>query len=158
MLSKVETASGPSSGNGRPELMRQARKEKHMKITDKKALRILKRAASYELDEQIENYPDKERDGRTDLEFIADEISYQVSCYNEDGHVWKDDLEEAREKLRETKNGKIQILDSRTLKPKYGYWPSDIENAKSIVNEYKRLRSLLKELQNDGFYGRWYTV
>lgn len=129
-----------------------------MNITDKKALKILKRASSSLLDEFVEEYPEKERDGRSDLEFIADEISYHISCYNEDGHVWKDDLEEAREKLRETKNGKFIPLDAKTMKPKHGYWPSDIDIAKSTVNEYKRLVRLLKELQNEGIYGWWYTV
>lgn len=129
-----------------------------MKITDPKALQIIKRASSSLLEEFIDEYPEDERDGRSDLDFIADEISYQVSCYNEDGHVWKDDLEEAREKLRETKNGKFTPIDTRTMNPKYGYWPSDIMNAMDIVNEYKRLVRQLKNLQKMGYYGHWYTV
>lgn len=129
-----------------------------MKITDSKALQIIKRASSSLLEEFIEEYPENERDGRSDLEFIADEISYHVSCYNEDGHVWKDDLKEAREKLKRTQNGKIQLLDVKTLQPKYGYWPSDIENAKNIVAEYNRLVRQLKNLQKMGYYGFWYTA
>lgn len=129
-----------------------------MKITDTKALQIIKRCGSSILEEFIDEYPDNERDGRTDLDFIADEISYHVSCYNEDGHTWKDDLDECRELLRETNNGKTIPIDPVTFKPRRGYWPSDIEIAKNTVAEYKRLVRQLKNLQKLGYYGRWYIV
>lgn len=129
-----------------------------MQITDPKAKQILKRIDSSILMETIEGYPDDERDERSDLEFVADEISYQVSCFNEDGHVWKDDLDEAKQKLRETKNGKVIPIDPTTFKPRYGYYPSQIDNARNTVNEYKRLVNALKKMQKDGFYGKWYIV
>ena len=129
-----------------------------MTITDKKAVAILKRIADEELYESVDAYPEAERDERTDMEFIADEISYYVSCYNEDGHDWKDDLDEAKELLRETNRGKFIPLDPRTMKPKHGYWPSDIESAKYRIATYRRFVNALRGLQKAGFYGRWYTV
>ena len=129
-----------------------------MNITDEKAKQILKKVDSLILMEAIDEYPENERDGRTDLEFIADEISYQISCFNEDGHDWKDDLADARRKLRETKNGKFIPIDPTTFKPKYGYYYSDIMNAKALVAEYKRLVNALKKLQKSDIYGFWYTA
>lgn len=129
-----------------------------MKLTDKNVIRMLKKVRSYQLEESVEQYPDNERDGRTDMEFFADELSYHVSCYCEDGHVWKEDLDEARAKLRETKNGKVIPLNKRTLKPLYGYYPSDIQIARDTINEFNRLVRLLKKLQSMGEYGKWYTA
>ena len=128
-----------------------------MNITDKWVLKEMKRMP-YDLQESMEQYPDNERAGRSDVEFFADEVSYWVSCYNEDGHVWKDDLEDAKEKIRETKDGKVIPVDKRTFKPMHGYWPSDIETARSIIREYRTLRNELAKLQRMGHYGYWYTV
>lgn len=129
-----------------------------MNITDEKARQILKKIDSSILMETIDGYPEDERDGRSDLEFVADEISYQISCFNEDGHDWKDELEEARTRLRKTKNGKIIPLDPQSLKPIYGYYPYQLEGAKALVAEYKRLVNALKKLQKADIYGFWYTI
>jgi len=134
------------------------RKEKEMKITDERVIKMLKGVRSYYLEESVAEYPENERDGRTDLEFFADELSYHVSCYMEDGHVWKEDLDESRRKLRETKNGKVIPLSKRTLTPLEGYYPSDIQIARDTINEFNRLLRLLKKLQKMGVYGYWYTA
>lgn len=129
-----------------------------MKITDPKVIQIIKRLNDSILTETIESYPDNERDGRSDMEFLADEISYQISLYNEDGHNWKEDLKEARRKLRETWNGKVIPLDKDTFKPKRGYSQTDIQWCKDMVNGYLRLVRAMKRLQDKGFYGSWYQV
>lgn len=123
-----------------------------MKLTDKQALREQRLVNSADLDESVSNYPEDERDGRSDLQFIADEVSYLISCYEEDGHVLHDDLWWARDILRETNNGKFIPLTS-SLKPKYR--PSDITTSRNVINEYRRLKSCMKRLNAKGIYGRW---
>lgn len=125
-----------------------------MKITDKVALAELKKVKSNELYETIKDYPDDERDGRSDLQFLADEVSYQISCFNEDGHNWNEDLTEAKEILKETKNGKV-IPYYPNLQPKYRSW--QIDNAKALISEYRRLLNCLKRLNSKGYYGRWWN-
>lgn len=126
-----------------------------MKITDKVALAELKKVNSNELYDTVRDYPDNERDGRSDLEFLADEVSWHLSCYNEDGHYWKEDLDEAKEILKETKNGKVQVMLLPSLQPKYKAY--QVDRAKAIVSEYKRLTNCLKRLNAKGYYGRWWN-
>ena len=124
-----------------------------MNITDKEVLRQLKIVRCYELEESIRDYPEDERDGRSDMQFLADEVSYRLSLYTEGGTCTGDDYEEAKRILRETENGKVMPLNRHTLRPKYS--PHQIQNAKDSVNEYRRLRSLMDRLEKKGFYGRW---
>lgn len=131
-------------------------KEGNMKIKDKQVLKWLKSIGCLELDERIADYPEDERDGRSDIQFFADELSYALDNYNEDGHCWHEDLEQSRELLRKTKNGKCIPLDPKTLKPKYGYRPSDIASAKNTVNEYRRMVYRYDQLKKAGIYGRWF--
>lgn len=126
-----------------------------MIFTDKKAISIFKRLKMAELIDSIKEYPEDERDGRNDLQFLADEISYFKSCYEEDGHVYYDSLTQARELLRKTKNGKILPIDPRTMKYKRGYYPVDIEIAKSIISEYNQLGYYKKRLLDIGYTGKW---
>lgn len=128
-----------------------------MKLKDQQAIKLLKKVRSNELEEMIDTYPEDEIDGRTDLEMLMNELSYYYSCYFEDGHCFKDDLDESKRKLRETKNGKVIPLNPKTLKPQYGYWPSDIQSCKDLLNEVARLKRLGEKLQTMGYYGRWWT-
>mgnify|MGYP003462691664 CR=1 FL=1 len=127
-----------------------------MKIKDKQVLKWLKSIGCLELDERIADYPEDERDGRSDVQFFADELSYALDNYNEEGHCWNEDLEQSRELLRKTKNGKCIPLDPKTLRPKYGYRPSDIASAKNTVNEYRRMVYRYDQLKKAGIYGRWF--
>lgn len=126
-----------------------------MKLTDKKAISIYKRLKMSELIESIDEYPEDERDGRNDLQILTDEINYFRSCFEEDGHAFKESLDDAKELLRETKNGTSIPLDPRTLKPKYGYYPSDIQIAKDVISEYKQLQYYEKRLRDMGYFGKW---
>jgi hypothetical protein len=124
-----------------------------MNITDKEVLKQLKIVRSYELEESVRSYPEDERDGRSDMQILADETSWRLSLYTEGGTSTGEDYEEAKEILQETKYGKVIPLNRYTLKPKYS--PSRIQSAKDSVNEYRRLCSLMDRLNKKGFYGKW---
>lgn len=124
-----------------------------MKITDKEVLKELNRIRSGELEIRIEDYPEDERDGRSDWQVLADELSYLVSNLEEYGNVMHEDLDRSREILRETQNGKVMPLWQGSLTPKYR--PSDIRGAKDFINEYRRLKNAQKRLNARGIYGIW---
>ena len=124
-----------------------------MKFTDKDALNEMKKIRSGELYEWISEYPENERDGRSDMQVLADELSYMISCFEENGHGMHDDLEWAWEVLRDTKNGKVMPLWGKSLQPMYR--PSDITNAKDLINEVRRLKNGMKRIQDKGFIGAW---
>jgi hypothetical protein len=119
-----------------------------MIITDKKVLKMLKKLDSYEVEESLLSYPEDERDGRSDMEMLLDEAEYFYELYSDDGSQHYNDLKDARRLLRETDHGKCIPIDIYNgFKPKYGYYPSDIEYAKRIVNEYNRLKRLVNKLK-----------
>lgn len=128
-----------------------------MKITDKVVIRELNTVRSLDLEESIFNYPESERDGRSDMQFLADEVSYQISLYKEETAT-AEEYEEAQRFLRETSNGK-KMPYYATFPPKPKYSELGLQNkirlAKDIVNEYRRLQALLKRLNDKGYYGRW---
>lgn len=115
-----------------------------MKITDKKALKIVNSIKCYECKESIESYPEDERDGKTDLEIIKDEIDYFVYMFEEVEGSFKGDLDEAKEIRRRTKNYKVTPYYVSTLKTVYTEW--DIQRSKNTIAEYRQLKSLLKRL------------
>lgn len=128
-----------------------------MKITDKVVIRELNTVRSLDLEESISNYPESERDGRSDMQFLADEVSYRISLYKEETAT-AEEYEEAQRFLRETSNGK-KMPYYATFPPKPKYSELGLQNktrlAKDIVNEYRRLQALMKRLNNKGYYGRW---
>ena len=124
-----------------------------MNITDTGVLKELKRVNSFDLEDDIRDYPENERGGRSDWQVLADETSWILSNYEEGGHVLCDTLGNAKEILRETKNGKQIPLWASTLKPKYREF--DIRMARNIINEHKRLINLYKRIKEKGYYGRW---
>lgn len=127
-------------------------------IKDKQIIKWLEAIGCERLYDTMESHleDEAELDGRTELQLFVDELSYCISNYNEDGHCWHDTLEEARELMRETKNGTVIPLDSRTLKPKAGYGPWDIEGAKGVINEYKRMVYRYNQLKKKGYHGKWF--
>ena len=126
-----------------------------MKLTDKNVLKWLKAINCLELEEHIDDMNEQELDGRSEIQLFADELSWYLSNYEEAGHCWHDSLIEAKELLKETKNGKNIPLDSKTLKPKLGYGPWEIQGAKDIVNEYKRMLYRYNQLNKLGYYGKY---
>lgn len=128
-----------------------------MKITDKVVIRELNIVRSLDLEESISNYPERERNGRSDMQFLADEVSYRISLYKEETAT-AEEYEEAQRFLRETSNGK-KMPYYATFPPKPKYSELGLQNktrlAKDIVNEYRRLQALMKRLNDKGYYGRW---
>jgi hypothetical protein len=75
---------------------------------------------------------------------LADECEYVIEFFEESGCRTYEDLEEAKRIIKETKNGKIIPLWSESLEPMYS--KRDIQGARDIINEYKRLKSLMQRL------------
>lgn len=130
-----------------------------MKLTDKEAIRLVKRARSYDLEDSIENAPQDEVKV-CDLQFVADEVSWILdslrSWSSPDPTARGYELKEAKELLRKTKNGKVNWLvkDSRGHY-KNLYEDYQIEDARKIVNEHRRLERLYENLKTMGYCGQW---
>ena len=116
-----------------------------MKFTDKEALKIFNSIKCYEVKESIDSYPEEERNGKTDLEIIRDEVDYFVYMFEEVDGVFKGSLEESREILRKTKNGKVSPIYLPSLRPVYQ--PYEVERAKRTVSEYRQLKRIQKKLK-----------
>ena len=120
-----------------------------MKITDKEVLRQLKIVRCSDLEESIRTFPEDEVDGKSDMEILKNELDYLLSLYEEGGTVHSEDLEQAREFIRETKNGKvIPCYNTIPPTPKYSVTrlKLELDRAKNTINEYNRLMSLQKRL------------
>lgn len=128
-----------------------------MILQDKDAKRWLKIANCNELTESIESFPESERDGLSDMQILADEVSYRLSLYTEGGTSTGEEYEEAVQFLKDTKGGRIPCWN--TIPPTAMYTPIrlklKIEEARSVINEYNRLVSLMKRLNKRGYYGKW---
>lgn len=121
-----------------------------MKLTDQEAIKALKKVRIYELEEMIDNYPEDERDGRTDWDMIANEAGWLLSYFNESEHAYNDALNDARECIRRTKGGKVMPLNIYTLKPAYKDF--EVRDAKDLINEYNRLTRFVNKLKGMGLY------
>lgn len=116
-----------------------------MKITDKEVLRQLKIVRCIDLEENIRNLPEDEVNGRTDLQILIDELEYLLSLYEESGTCHSEDLEQAKDFLKETKHGKDIPFKYLMSYSKTGI-DNKIKDAKDCINEYNRLRRLEKRL------------
>lgn len=118
-----------------------------MKFTEKRAIKIINSIKCYEAKESIETYPEEERDGKSELEIILNELEYFVYMFEEVDGAYSDDLYRSREILRRTCNGKSIPIDRKTFKPIYPSWR--IEQAKRTVNEYRQLKRLVSKLREE---------
>ena len=114
-----------------------------MVIKDPSVKKLLKRADSIMLDEYIASYPEDEIDGLSDLSIFIDELEYLIWMYEEDDTLQHEDLVMSKKILKDTHNGKTipVVLPEFTIM----YSAQDIADAKSTVNEYRRLKRLLTE-------------
>lgn len=119
-----------------------------MRLNDQDAIKALKRVRVYELEGMISDYPESERDGRSDWEMIANEAGWLLDSYNSQDTVRHDDIEEARDILSKTRYGKVTYL-TFSGKPYSDY---DVQNAKDRVNEYNRLVRFVGMLKRKGLY------
>lgn len=121
-----------------------------MKIKDKEVLKHLKTVRCCDLEESISTLPDDEKCGRTDMEILKDELDYFLGLYEEGGTCHSEDLEQAREFMKETKKGTV-IPCWNTIPPMPKYSTTQLEirlqQARNTINEYNRLVSLAKRLK-----------
>lgn len=115
-----------------------------MKITDKAILNELKKVRSDELEERIAEYPEDERDDKSDIEIFCDEVYDLLDLYIQPDTMHNADLCWARKVMKETKRGKVMPLDMRNLRPKYTKF--DVDMASKITNEVKRLKACTRRL------------
>lgn len=116
-----------------------------MKFTDEKAKKIFNRIKCDEVSESIETFQEEERDGRTDLEIINEEVDYFLEMFEEDGTVFSEELENAKAVMKETENGKYIPLRLYDLKPKYAKW--EVEACKRTISEYRQLKRISKRVK-----------
>ena len=117
-----------------------------MKFTDEKAIAILKRVGICELDEAIDDYPEQERDGRSDMQMLADETSLILSLFSEDTSH-RDDLEWAKEIINKSRRKGAAFSGFVKV--------SDLQTAKNVLNEHRRLVNLESRLRKMGYRGKW---
>lgn len=121
-----------------------------MKLTDKQAIKALKAVHIYDLEQAIEDYPEGERDGRSDWDMIANEAGWLLDAMNEDENANHEALLEAREVIRLTKNGTVfpGLLTSAQLKT----WEYRVQDARDYISMYNRLTRFVKKLKGMGLY------
>jgi hypothetical protein len=121
-----------------------------MKLTDQEAIKALKKVRIWDLEQMVEDYPEYERDGRSDWDMIANEAGWLLDAFNEDENANHEALLEAREILRETHNGKTMPILVPSFKPKYKEY--QVRDAKEFVNMYNRLVRFVNKLKGMGLY------
>lgn len=114
-----------------------------MKIIDKAVLSELKKVRSAELENNLDSFPEEERDGKSDLEIFCDEVYYLIDMYIEPGTRQYNNLKWAREIMKKTKRGIVIPVDVN-FNPKYSQ--CDVDLASEITNEVKRLKSCTRRL------------
>ena len=114
-----------------------------MKITDKAVLSELKKVRSNELEENLDSFPEEERDGKSDMDIFCDEVYYLIDMYIEPGTRQYNNLKWAREIMKKTKRGTVIPVDMN-FNPKYS--KCDVDLASEITNEVKRLKNCTRRL------------
>ena len=114
-----------------------------MKITDREALQLLKRANSETLWEYVDAYPEDELDNQSELDLVMDELEYLIFMYEDEGTIHYDNLRYSKMVLKETHNGKTMPVTLPDFE--FKYTKQEVQDAKDTVNEYKRLKRLFKE-------------
>lgn len=87
-----------------------------MILKDKDAKRWLKICDCPALSESVESFPEEERDGKSDLQILADEVGYRLDLYTEEGNWVEEEYKEAVEFLKDFKRGKIPCSNSSYTK------------------------------------------
>lgn len=111
-----------------------------MKFIDEEAKTYLQKARSARLDEQIKEIDELDREGRSDLKILYDEVNYLVDLYMDDDTVPREEYLDAKKIMRETENGKCMPFNPITFKARYS--SRQVSDAKALVNEVRRLKRL----------------
>lgn len=108
-----------------------------MKLTDKEAIKALRRANICELEDMLADFPESDVDGRTDWEMIANEAGWLLDSFNSYGETANAEaLQEARDVISE----------------KHLYKEYEIQGARRLINEYNRLSRFVTRLKAKGLY------
>lgn len=118
-----------------------------MKLENKNLAALVEAANIPELERRI-HYAES-LDGLTELEWLQREAEWLVEDYAEDtGHLLHDELKWAKRLLKETDGGKrIPIDPMNGFRPKEGYGPHDIEEARQTVAEYKAAKAFARKVK-----------
>ena len=121
-----------------------------MKLTDVEAIKALRKVRCYDLEMMIADYPEDERDGRTDWDMIANEAGWLLDAFNEDENANHEALLEARQIIRDTKNGTVfpGLLTSAQVKS----WGIRVQDARDLINMVNRLARFVQKLKGMGLY------
>ena len=121
-----------------------------MKLTDAEAIKALRKVRCYDLEMMLADYPEDERDGRTDWDMIANEAGWLLDAFNEEENANHEALEEAKDIIRQTKNGTVfpGLLTSVQLKS----WEIRVQDARDLINMVNRLTRFVKKLKGMGLY------
>lgn len=111
-----------------------------MRFIDVEAKKYLKSVRSARLEELIADTDELDREDRSDLKILYDQVNYLVELYMEDDTVPRGEYLEAKKIVRETENGKVMPLNPISLKPRYS--KQQVEDAKNLVNVVRRLKRL----------------
>ena len=121
-----------------------------MKLTDQEAIKALRKVRCYDLEMMLDDYPEDERDGRTDWEMIANEAGWLLDGFNSDDHANHEALEEAQDLIRKTQNGKVfpGLLTSVQVES----YRLRVQDARDLINMVNRLKRFVNKLQGMGYY------
>ena len=121
-----------------------------MKLTDVEAIKALRKVRCYDLEMMLSDYPEDERDGRTDWDMIANEAGWLLDAFSEDENANHEALQEARQILRDTKNGTVfpGLLTSTQVKS----WEIRVRDARDLINMVNRLARFVQKLKGMGLY------
>ena len=119
-------------------------------MTDVEAIKALRKVRCYDLEMMIADYPEDERDGRTDWDMIANEAGWLLDAFNEDENANHEALLEARQIIRDTKNGTVfpGLLTSAQVKS----WGIRVQDARDLINMVNRLARFVQKLKGMGLY------
>ena len=121
-----------------------------VKLTDQEAIKALRKVRCYDLEMMLSDYPEDERDGRSDWEMIANEAGWLLDSFRSDDHANHEALEESKDLIRQTKNGTVfpGLLTSIQLKS----WQIRVADARELINMVNRLTRFVQKLKGMGLY------
>lgn len=126
-------------------------------ITDERVLKEIKKTNNGWLTERmLDDWTEKEREGRSDMELLIAEVDNLIDLYDTSSYA-NSDLKKARQILKKTnygKRNKLLFTFDEGFDIKFEFSNSDIQWAKDIVNEYNRFCSLVKRLDKYEFEQR----
>ena len=117
-----------------------------MELKNKDLERLIEMENLPELSGRIYYSEEDDMDGLSESAFVLREAEWIVEDFEVDGYMLHDVLTDARRLIRETQDGKVIPIDSNTFRPKEGYRPGDIQNARETIAEYKRTKAFVKKM------------